>query len=202
MPRVMSVAKTRLQFTDGVVYRCPDMDERAALQLGDVVYRWESVTDLIIRVWQDVTRRSSRVVVDESAFGRKRREWRPGWTFLKQGDVVALIEWSPRVGARWACTCGWQGTTLLCRGREEPPPEVHKHGAGFGHAVQYREPRRLGLREVVSVGEERLGDITPAEIAREGFPGMSVEGFVSVYCDGKPDPDRPVNRIEFREVAP
>lgn len=66
-------------------------------------------------------------------------------------------------------------------------------------ATERKPLRRLGVIRVVSVSRERLGDITPEEVAREGLPGMDPESFVELYCaPGKPDPDREVTRIEFR----
>lgn len=49
--------------------------------------------------------------------------------------------------------------------------------------------------EVVSARRERLGDITPEDVAREGFPGWTVEQFLALYGKG---PDHVVTRIEFR----
>lgn len=63
--------------------------------------------------------------------------------------------------------------------------------------------RRLGLRRVVSIRFERLGDITPEDVTREGFPGKTTEWFVQMYCAPKaPDPDRVVRRIELEESEP
>lgn len=55
----------------------------------------------------------------------------------------------------------------------------------------------IGVIEVVSSRWERLGDITPEDIEREGFPGMSREDFFRLF-DG--DPHEPVVRVEFRHV--
>ena len=51
--------------------------------------------------------------------------------------------------------------------------------------------------EVVSVRRERLGDITPDDVAREGFPGETSEFFVKKF--GKPA-DHIVTRIEFKHL--
>ena len=59
---------------------------------------------------------------------------------------------------------------------------------------------RLGLIRVKSIRRERLGSIAPADLILEGFPQLSPEEFVLLYCDGKPDPDRTVTRIEFEHL--
>lgn len=133
---------------------------------------------------------------------------RDGWLSAKAGDVVELVEWSPRVGSRWVCCCGWLGPTLppsfpiggiRYPGQTPSPPcDVHAHAARLGHAIQFRAPRRLGLRRIVSVHRERLGDISEDDVRREGFPGMAPADFVAMYCaPGKPDPERVVTRIEL-----
>ena len=62
-------------------------------------------------------------------------------------------------------------------------------------------PRVLGVIEVVSVRRERLDAIEDADCAREGFPGMTAEGFVEMFCRHMGClPDALVTRIEFRKV--
>lgn len=61
---------------------------------------------------------------------------------------------------------------------------------------------RFAEVEVVSVRREHLADITPAEVALEGFPGMTPEDFVRVYfviAQGMTVDDE-VTRIEWRYV--
>ncbi|MEM6988887.1 MAG: DNA N-6-adenine-methyltransferase [Myxococcota bacterium] len=53
----------------------------------------------------------------------------------------------------------------------------------------------LGDIEVVTTWRERLGDITPEDVAREGFPGETPEFFIRKY--GKPA-DHIVTRIAYR----
>lgn len=62
-----------------------------------------------------------------------------------------------------------------------------------------RGERQVVLHDivVVSARRERLGDITPEDVAREGFPGESPAWFVKKY--GKPA-HHMVTRIEFRHV--
>ena len=58
---------------------------------------------------------------------------------------------------------------------------------------------RLADVQVVDVRRERLCDITPDDVAREGFPGWSRERFVSYFCDHmRCKPDTAVTRIEWR----
>lgn len=52
--------------------------------------------------------------------------------------------------------------------------------------------------EVVDVRRERLVDITPEEVEREGFPGWTVADFLGLY--GKKPPDHVVTRIEFKHL--
>lgn len=192
MARLMSVAKTRKEFTEGVLVHWNVINAIAGRELSvfselpDFLNSsgicWEWSGDLI-RIRKDVTRRSRWVKIPGGGL------WVRGWSFLKPGDQIELIEWSPRVGPRWVCA----GCGRFVR----PDPE----GGCCSGPAERRDPRRLGLREVVDVREERLKDITPVEVAREGFPGRSINWFISMYCGGKPDPDRPVNRIELRELA-
>ncbi|MCB1622304.1 MAG: hypothetical protein KDI44_16375 [Thiothrix sp.] len=58
---------------------------------------------------------------------------------------------------------------------------------------------RLKLIEVVSTRSEPLNTITPEDVIREGFPGWTPEQFVQMRVDHyRINPDRAVNRIEFR----
>jgi hypothetical protein len=86
---------------------------------------------------------------------------------------------------------GWHdlkpGTTLLaCR-------EGWRRGAMKG-----RGP--LGRVRVLSVRRERLGDITPEEVALEGYPELTPAEFLARFFAGA-DPDTEVNRIEFERVG-
>jgi len=133
------------------------------------------------------------------ADGSKTVTRREGWQKLKAGDVVTPVEWSPRVGPRWFCDhCDEVGSTL--RGGEADWLLRHRV---CGHARRYGPPRRLPDIRIASVRRERLGDVTPREVRREGFPGMSPAEFVAFYCKpGKPDPNRFVTRIEFKRIEP
>lgn len=51
---------------------------------------------------------------------------------------------------------------------------------------------------VLSVREERIDAITPEDVAKEGFPGMSPTKFVVMYCmANKCQPSDICRRIEF-----
>lgn len=57
----------------------------------------------------------------------------------------------------------------------------------------------LGEIEVISVRREHLYRITDEEVAREGFPGMSPEEFVALFCQAMEcRASDTVTRIEFR----
>ena len=53
--------------------------------------------------------------------------------------------------------------------------------------------------EVVSVRREPLNAVTAADVAAEGFPGMSPAGFVSFFCEARKgcQPGTEVTRIEW-----
>lgn len=72
------------------------------------------------------------------------------------------------------------------------------------HRVRGRKPvRHLCEIEVLSVSQERLGDITPADVLAEGFPQWTnqVPEFVAMFCHHmKVTEDAVVTRIEFRKV--
>lgn len=57
---------------------------------------------------------------------------------------------------------------------------------------------RIGQIRVLSVRPERLGDITDAEVVREGFPEMTPADFIDMFCKAnKCTPAKMINRIEF-----
>ena len=56
--------------------------------------------------------------------------------------------------------------------------------------------------EFVDVRREPLDAITPEDCAAEGFPDMSPDDFVAMFCDHMMHrPDWPVTRIEFKYVG-
>jgi hypothetical protein len=60
-----------------------------------------------------------------------------------------------------------------------------------------------GLIRVVSVRTEHLADITPEEIGKEGFPGMTCGEFMELFLQGRRKHNgmlTRVNRIEFEYV--
>jgi len=61
--------------------------------------------------------------------------------------------------------------------------------------------KRLARIEVVSNRRERLCDITDDDVRREGFPELTPEQFVEMFCAHmKVWPAIVVNRIEFQYV--
>jgi len=61
---------------------------------------------------------------------------------------------------------------------------------------------RLGIIRIVSVRSERLDAITMDDVIREGFGGMSVGGFIEMFCGHMGcQPGTPVTRIEFRRLC-
>lgn len=62
-------------------------------------------------------------------------------------------------------------------------------------------PVRLGEIEVISVRREALWAITEDECRREGFPSLTPDGFVSMFCGAMGcQPEDVVTRIEFRRI--
>ena len=61
---------------------------------------------------------------------------------------------------------------------------------------------KLGPIQVVSTRWQMLRAITLDEVIREGFPDMTPAQFVEFFCQThRCEPDRPVNRIEFRYLT-
>jgi len=62
----------------------------------------------------------------------------------------------------------------------------------------------LGEIEVVSATREPLSWITPEDVIREGFPGMTPIEFVAFFCRSHAgcEPATEITRIEFRKVQP
>lgn len=104
---------------------------------------------------------------------------------------------------------------LLLEGVKTVTRRDYRSGKGWSmlrpgdvlQAVDYlpsslRPWRKICRIKVISVSVERLGLITPAEVALEGFRDLTPSEFVEIYCAPVlPDPDRMVVRIEF-EVLP
>jgi hypothetical protein len=61
---------------------------------------------------------------------------------------------------------------------------------------------RLALCECVSTRREPLSAITPEDVVREGFPGMSCEEFIDMFLRINPKMKRyqRVTRIEFKYI--
>lgn len=106
--------------------------------------------------------------------GTKTVTRRTGWHFLKPGDVLWAVEQA--MG--------------LPKG---------------GHVVKIR------LIRVVSVEQQGLGALLSGnrgrwpldEMVREGFPGMTPQAFIDMFCEANGwHPEWEVNRIEFEYVNP
>lgn len=60
---------------------------------------------------------------------------------------------------------------------------------------------RLGLIRIVKVTRETLSNISDQEVIREGFPAMTRQEFVDMFCRHmKVRPSQDVTRIEFEYV--
>lgn len=60
---------------------------------------------------------------------------------------------------------------------------------------------RIGPIRIVNARTEHLWDITPEELVREGFPGMSPDDYVTMFCQQHSiAPNGWVRRIEFEFV--
>lgn len=82
----------------------------------------------------------------------------------------------------------------------KPGDQVRAVEKGMG-LQKGEHPRVFGEIEVVNVRRERLDAIEDADCAREGFPGMTAEGFVEMFCRHMGcQPDTFVTRIQFRKV--
>jgi hypothetical protein len=61
---------------------------------------------------------------------------------------------------------------------------------------------RMGVIRVTEMVRERLDAITPEAVAREGFPDMTPDEFVAMFCRHmKVDPSKIVTVIRFEYVA-
>lgn len=90
---------------------------------------------------------------------------------------------------------GWQclspeGGELLC-GVE------NVQGLGPGVAI-----KRLAVIRTWSACRERLDTVTPGDVSREGFPGMTPRQFVRMFCESHESckPSSVITRIEYEFV--
>ena len=190
--KMISMAKTIGAVRDGIPIERYDWPTGSGFTIGTLAVADDPSRHFDIRegrLYKDVTRRGGWT--KEKG---KPPVWRRAWAKAKAGDRVVLVEWSPRVGPRWACACGWLGPTTATIGAGAG---VHKnHGVNCGKQSNYRDPQSLGVRRIVSADAVRLGDIDEVDLIREGFPGMTAEEFVAMFCaPGKPYPDGEVTRL-------
>lgn len=206
--KLLSMAKTTAAVRDGIPVHVVHGELVFPTLTGVDLVPWSEAFDirpaahgLGDRLYKDVTRRG----------GWKKEKgkpaaWRRGWTKAKSGDMVELVEWLPRVGSRWVCgKCGELGSTarhclgLLVSENQTPAGNAverwidsHPCGAEWidhpcgAEWIEWRAPQRLGVRRIVSADPVRLADIDDVDLIREGFPGMSPEDFVKMYCAPKP----------------
>jgi hypothetical protein len=61
---------------------------------------------------------------------------------------------------------------------------------------------KLGQHCLTDVRREPLNVITPEDVILEGFPGLSVEQFISFFCKGHKGctPETVITRIEFEHL--
>lgn len=70
-----------------------------------------------------------------------------------------------------------------------------------GQGIKKGELVRIGLIEILTKKKESISDITYADCIREGFPEMSPEDFVSMYCKAnKCKPDDLCNVFTFKHL--
>jgi hypothetical protein len=61
--------------------------------------------------------------------------------------------------------------------------------------------KRIGLIEIDVVGPQPLRLIDAYDVAREGFPYLTPEQFIEMFCEcNKCTPDEIINRIEFKHL--
>ncbi|MBN2400819.1 MAG: hypothetical protein JXN64_00320 [Spirochaetes bacterium] len=61
--------------------------------------------------------------------------------------------------------------------------------------------KRICQIKIISNRQERLSDITQADVIREGFPDMTTDDFIEMFCDhNNCFPHQKVNRIEFEYI--
>lgn len=95
---------------------------------------------------------------------------------------------------------GW----LFLKAGDELMAVEKSQGLGKGGKI-----KRLGMIEVASICREPLSAIENYpkygiyEVAREGFPDLTAQEFISFFCDShkKCTPESIVTRIEFRRLA-
>jgi len=94
------------------------------------------------------------------------------------------------------------GTKTVTR-RDSTPLKPGDVFTGVSCSPRTGRPYQRGPKSIVlSVRPVRLGDITPEDVDREGFPGRNPEWFVEMYCSPRPpNPYRRVFRVEFEQLS-
>lgn len=176
--RLMSFAKTWPQFHEGT--------KTHTLRLKQA---WTDGTSYFAELSPGMRMRGDA----KSAFWKI---WIPAWwshrnnePLLKPDEIFEGVEWSPRVGCRWACCrCDWSGLVT----------ERDFHCDACGALARFRPPDRAkAVHHSTKLVE--LGDGDAHEAALEGFPGMSWAEFCAKHFKGIPL-DTKVARIAFERI--
>lgn len=86
--------------------------------------------------------------------------------------------------------CGWKHA----RAGDIVQGVVKGQGIPKGEKIE-----KLGPIELINVRREPLNVMTPDDCAREGFPDMTVEQFIAMFCKAnKCPPDKIITRIEYK----
>lgn len=120
--------------------------------------------------------------------------WRPA--------VLEAIEWSPRVGVRWACdTCGALGPKVLRLGAIGGNPR-HRVCDCDPLALTQRLPRRGRYIRVLDARREALADMDEADLAAEGLPELAMVEFWRLFLGGAPSwSDDEIRRAASRKIV-
>lgn len=116
------------------------------------------------------------------AFKEERKDVtrRLGWKYLKPGDHFMAVERGQ--GLKKGEKVVRMGECICISNDDEPLNGIiisPIRGYSAGPGILYVEP----------------------EVVREGFPGLTPEGFVEMFCKlNKCTPETPVQRIEFRRI--
>lgn len=87
--------------------------------------------------------------------------------------------------------------------KRDPKPGQRIQAIEKGQGLKKGERvKRLCVIEVVSVRREPLAFITQPDVIAEGFPEMTVAGFVAMFCrhHARCTPETEVTRIEFKVI--
>lgn len=122
----------------------------------------------------------------------------------REGELIVLeaIEWSPRVGVRWACdTCGALGPKVLRLGAIGGNPR-HRVCDCDPLALTQRLPRRGRYIRVLDARREALADMDEADLAAEGLPELAMVEFWRLFLGCAPSwSDDEIRRAASRQIV-